>query len=167
MITRTPLGCSLCRCVAFVAPDPRRCWLRFPRHTLHCVCSCAHTYTSHFHHHPQVIRIKERVEEKSGIPPDQQRLIFNGKQMCVAHRLVSYFSLRAIILFEGRGLSFVRFPCLSYVRMISAQSLIILFYCTHYWKERHGANHTIQGAGGCRAAPRAGTARRRRMVRTW
>eukprot|EP00191_Tetraselmis_sp_GSL018_P021033 CAMPEP_0177580074 /NCGR_PEP_ID=MMETSP0419_2-20121207/1346_1 /TAXON_ID=582737 /ORGANISM="Tetraselmis sp., Strain GSL018" /LENGTH=78 /DNA_ID=CAMNT_0019068877 /DNA_START=105 /DNA_END=341 /DNA_ORIENTATION=+ len=28
-----------------------------------------------------VDRIKERVEEKEGIPPVQQRLIFSGKQM--------------------------------------------------------------------------------------
>ncbi|KAK7205070.1 ubiquitin-related domain-containing protein, partial [Myxozyma melibiosi] len=28
-----------------------------------------------------VSRIKERVEEKEGIPPSQQRLIYGGKQM--------------------------------------------------------------------------------------
>lgn len=28
-----------------------------------------------------VRRMKERVEEKEGIPPQQQRLIFNGKAM--------------------------------------------------------------------------------------
>jgi hypothetical protein len=31
----------------------------------------------------QVSRIKERVEEKEGIPPVQQRLIYGGKQMYV------------------------------------------------------------------------------------
>lgn len=28
-----------------------------------------------------IVRIKERMEEKEGIPPIQQRLIFGGKQM--------------------------------------------------------------------------------------
>ncbi|KAK6434923.1 hypothetical protein LTR95_008897 [Oleoguttula sp. CCFEE 5521] len=31
----------------------------------------------------KVSKIKERVEEKEGIPPAQQRLIYGGKQMCV------------------------------------------------------------------------------------
>ena len=31
----------------------------------------------------KVSRIKERVEEKEGIPPAQQRLIYGGKQMYV------------------------------------------------------------------------------------
>ena len=34
-------------------------------------------------HTHQVSRIKERVEEKEGIPPAQQRLIYGGKQMYV------------------------------------------------------------------------------------
>ena len=33
-------------------------------------------------------QIKEKVEEKEGIPPVQQRLIFGGKQMYVSHSLL-------------------------------------------------------------------------------
>ena len=33
--------------------------------------------------HEKVYRIKELLEEKEGIPPSQQRLIFQGKQMYV------------------------------------------------------------------------------------
>ncbi|KAH8118832.1 ubiquitin, partial [Phellopilus nigrolimitatus] len=29
----------------------------------------------------QVTRIKEKVEEQSGVPPQQQRLIYGGRQM--------------------------------------------------------------------------------------
>lgn len=39
----------------------------------------------------QVSRIKEKVEERSGVPPVQQRLIHSGKQMCV-HPSMSYVS---------------------------------------------------------------------------
>lgn len=31
----------------------------------------------------QITRIKEKVEEQSGVPPPQQRLIFGGRQMYV------------------------------------------------------------------------------------
>ena len=37
----------------------------------------------------KVSKIKERVEEKEGIPPVQQRLIFGGKQMYVLRVLSS------------------------------------------------------------------------------
>jgi ubiquitin-like protein Nedd8 len=39
----------------------------------------------------KVSRIKERVEEKEGIPPVQQRLIYGGKQMYVL-RFSAFFS---------------------------------------------------------------------------
>jgi hypothetical protein len=31
----------------------------------------------------QITRIKEKVEEQSGVPPPQQRLIFSGRQLYV------------------------------------------------------------------------------------
>jgi hypothetical protein len=31
----------------------------------------------------QITRIKEKVEEQSGVPPQQQRLIFSGRQLYV------------------------------------------------------------------------------------
>ena len=43
----------------------------------------------------QVSRIKERVEEKEGIPPVQQRLIYGGKQMY--ERLPTRDSLRYVL----------------------------------------------------------------------
>jgi hypothetical protein len=47
------------------------------------IFSCAHRDTQFKADGDQVSRIKERVEEKEGIPPAQQRLIYGGKQMYV------------------------------------------------------------------------------------
>jgi len=45
---------------------------------------------------PQVSRIKERIEEKEGIPPVQQRIIFGGKQMYpIQSPLMIYANLSA------------------------------------------------------------------------
>lgn len=55
-----------------------------------------------------IARIKERVEEKEGIPPPQQRLIFGGKQMsddkkamdynvCSLHAAANYASLPSFL----------------------------------------------------------------------
>ncbi|RKP08367.1 hypothetical protein THASP1DRAFT_29824 [Thamnocephalis sphaerospora] len=38
----------------------------------------------------KISRVKERVEEKEGIPPAQQRLIFGGKQMSDEKTLQDY-----------------------------------------------------------------------------
>ena len=51
----------------------------------------------------QVERIKERVEEKEGIPPPQQRLIFSGKQMNDEKTAADY---KVIIIF-GRNIETV------------------------------------------------------------
>ncbi|KAJ8469305.1 hypothetical protein ONZ51_g9073 [Trametes cubensis] len=42
----------------------------------------------------QVSRIKEKVEEQSGVPPPQQRLIFAGRQMA-DDKLVKEFNIAA------------------------------------------------------------------------
>ena len=38
----------------------------------------------------KVQRIKERIEEKEGIPPSQQHLIFSGKQMSDEKTAIDY-----------------------------------------------------------------------------
>ncbi|KAK2461312.1 hypothetical protein APHAL10511_006839 [Amanita phalloides] len=42
----------------------------------------------------KITRIKEKVEEQSGVPPQQQRLIFGGRQM-PDERMVSEFNISA------------------------------------------------------------------------
>lgn len=48
--------------------------------------------------HGQVSRIKERVEEKEGIPPAQQRLIYGGKQMYVSVHMSRLRTVPPILL---------------------------------------------------------------------
>lgn len=46
-------------------------------------------------------RIKERVEEKEGIPPAQQRLIYGGKQMYVSALLSLVIWMPCFLVGDG------------------------------------------------------------------
>ena len=47
----------------------------------------------------QITRIKEKVEEQSGVPPQQQRLIFGGRQMYLSSIV---HSRQGLTLFQAR-----------------------------------------------------------------
>uniref|UniRef100_A0A914C9D5 Ubiquitin-like protein NEDD8 n=1 Tax=Acrobeloides nanus TaxID=290746 RepID=A0A914C9D5_9BILA len=49
----------------------------------------------------RVDRIKEKVEEKEGIPPQQQRLIFAGKQMNDDKLIVGGSVLHLVLALRG------------------------------------------------------------------
>uniref|UniRef100_A0AC35FQL0 NEDD8 n=1 Tax=Panagrolaimus sp. PS1159 TaxID=55785 RepID=A0AC35FQL0_9BILA len=54
----------------------------------------------------KVERIKEKVEEKEGIPPPQQRLIFAGKQMnddktCEEYKIIGGSVLHLVLALRG------------------------------------------------------------------
>lgn len=57
----------------------------------------------------KVIRIKERMEEKEGIPPIQQRLIFGGKQMSDERTASEYNLEGGSVLHLGRQITFLFF----------------------------------------------------------
>uniref|UniRef100_A0A8C0JMM4 Ubiquitin-like protein NEDD8 n=1 Tax=Canis lupus dingo TaxID=286419 RepID=A0A8C0JMM4_CANLU len=53
-------------------------------------------------------RIKERVEEKEGIPPQQQRLIYSGKQMndektAADYKILGGSVLHLVLALRGGG----------------------------------------------------------------
>ncbi|XP_063157677.1 NEDD8 isoform X1 [Candoia aspera] len=57
----------------------------------------------------KVERIKERVEEKEGIPPQQQRLIYSGKQMndektAADYKIQGGSVLHLVLALRGGGL---------------------------------------------------------------
>uniref|UniRef100_A0A671E100 Ubiquitin-like protein NEDD8 n=1 Tax=Rhinolophus ferrumequinum TaxID=59479 RepID=A0A671E100_RHIFE len=56
----------------------------------------------------KVERIKERVEEKEGIPPQQQRLIYSGKQMndektAADYKILGGSVLHLVLALRGGG----------------------------------------------------------------
>ena len=58
----------------------------------------------------KVERIKEKVEEKEGIPPPQQRLIFAGKQMnddktCEDYKIIGGSVLHLVLALRGGSTS--------------------------------------------------------------
>jgi ubiquitin-like protein Nedd8 len=61
-------------------------------------------------------RIKERVEEREGIPPIQQRLIFSGRQMsddntAASYKIESGSVLHLVLALRGGALSNPRKAC--------------------------------------------------------
>ncbi|XP_075818593.1 ubiquitin-like protein NEDD8 [Microtus pennsylvanicus] len=57
----------------------------------------------------KVERIKERVEEKEGIPPPQQRLLYGGKQVndektAADYKILGGSVLHLVLALRGRGL---------------------------------------------------------------
>nr|XP_045251066.1 NEDD8-like [Macaca fascicularis] len=56
----------------------------------------------------KVLGIKERVEEKEGIPPQQQRLIYSGKQMndektAADYKILGGSVLHLVVALRGGG----------------------------------------------------------------
>jgi len=82
-----------------------------------------------------VTRIKERVEEKEGIPPAQQRLIYGGKQMYVPASLSSFP--------ERLSHLYLCFPYSFHTRDIEIQVLIIHEH--HRADEKTAADFNLEG----------------------
>ncbi len=72
--------------------------------------------------------LKHKIQEKEGIPPDQQRIIFGGKQLQGADKTIGDFNIEARIRYE-KQCARMYFPCCCCNATIVVVHLVVALRC--------------------------------------